>query len=117
VLVGISDMAQLMADSDQAMGAAGATSWDRCCQGLPTIMLVLAENQRNIAEALCEAGAACLVDVSKLNNQPLIASECLVPLSLSAMSCAVAAITDGFGAAQVNENLINKVEHANQLAL
>ena len=117
VLVGVSDMAQLMADSDQAIGAAGATSWERCCLGLPTTMLVLAENQRKIAEALCEAGAAHLVEASKLNNQPLIASEYLAPLSLSAMSCAAAAITDGFGAAQVTENLINKVEHANQLAV
>ena len=117
VLVGVSDMAQLMADSDLAIGAAGATSWERCCLGLPTVMLVLAENQRKIAEELCEARAAHLVDPSKLNKQPLIAPEYLEPLSLNAMSHAAAAITDGFGAAQVTKNLINKVEHANQLAV
>src|SRR5690606_15243077 len=33
VRVGVSDMAQLMADSDLAIGAAGATSWERCCLG------------------------------------------------------------------------------------
>ncbi|MFH0934731.1 MAG: UDP-2,4-diacetamido-2,4,6-trideoxy-beta-L-altropyranose hydrolase, partial [Pseudomonadota bacterium] len=46
VLVNISDMARLMADSDLAIGAAGCTSWERCCLGLPSLMMVLADNQR-----------------------------------------------------------------------
>jgi UDP-2,4-diacetamido-2,4,6-trideoxy-beta-L-altropyranose hydrolase len=117
VLVGVSEMAQLMADSDLAIGAAGATSWERCCLGLPTIMLVLAENQRKIAEGLCKAGAAHLVDMALINNQPLIAPKYIETPSLSAMSCAAAAITDGLGAEQVMENLMNKVEYANQLAV
>lgn len=116
VLVGVSDMAQLMADSDLAIGAAGATSWERCCLGVPTIMLVLAENQRKIAEALSEAGAARLVEVSKLKSQTLITPEYLEPLSLGAMSHAAAAISDGFGAKHITQTL-NKVEHANQLAV
>lgn len=117
VLVGVSDMARLMADSDLAIGAAGATSWERCCLGVPTIMLVLAENQRKIAEELCEAGAAHLIDASKLKNQPLIAPDNLEPLLLGAMSAAAAAITDGLGVAQVIEALICKAQHANQLAV
>lgn len=117
VLVGVSDMAQLMADSDLAIGAAGATSWERCCVGVPTIMLVLAENQRKIAEALCEPGAAHLFDASKLNNRPLITHEYLEPLWLGAMSAAAAAITDGLGVAQVIKALICKAQHANQLAV
>ena len=117
VLVGVSDMAQLMADSDLAIGAAGTTSWERCCLGLPTVLLVLAENQRKIAEALSEAGAVRLVDASKPKSHLLIASEYLRPLSLSGMSQAAAAITDGLGAARVTETLMNKVEYANQLAL
>lgn len=117
VLVGVSDMAQLMADSDLAIGAAGATSWERCCLGVPTIMLVLAENQRKIAQALCEAGAAHLLDASKLNYQPLIPPEYLEPLWLGAMSAAAAAITDGLGLTQVIEALICKVQHANQFAM
>lgn len=117
VLVGVSDMAQLMADSDLAIGAAGATSWERCCLGLPTIMLVLADNQDKIAEALYEAGAVHFFDTQKIKNQPLITPEYLVPLKLSAMGRAAAEITDGLGAAKVAETLINKVAHANQLAV
>jgi len=113
VLVGVSDMAQLMADSDLAIGAAGATSWERCCLGLPTIMLVLAENQRKIAEELCEAGAAHLIEVSTLNNQLLIVPDNWEPLFLGAMSAAAAAITDGSRVAQVINALICRVRHAN----
>jgi UDP-2,4-diacetamido-2,4,6-trideoxy-beta-L-altropyranose hydrolase len=61
VLVGVSDMAQLMADSDLAIGAAGATSWERCWLCLPTILLVLAENQIKVAQELEQAGAAAIV--------------------------------------------------------
>ncbi|MWJ27632.1 UDP-2,4-diacetamido-2,4,6-trideoxy-beta-L-altropyranose hydrolase [Halomonas sp. ZH2S] len=61
VVVNISDMAQRMADADLAIGAAGSTSWERCCLGLPTLMIVLAENQRQVASALDNLGAAKLL--------------------------------------------------------
>jgi len=64
VKVGISDMAQLMADSDLAIGAAGATSWERCCLGLPTVMLVLADNQKMAAGILDSAQAAVMLCLS-----------------------------------------------------
>lgn len=116
VLIGVRDMAQLMADSDLAIGAAGATSWERCCLGVATIMLVLAENQFKIAEALCNAGAAHLLDVSKLqDNQQLISSEYLEePLWLGEMSAAAAAITDGLGVERVIQAHNCEVRHANQ---
>lgn len=117
VLVGVKDMAQLMADSDLAIGAAGATSWERCCLGVPTVMLVLAENQRKIAEELCDAGAAHLIDSSKLKNHPLLTPDHLNPILLGAMSAAAAAVTDGLGVAKVIEVLICKTQHANQLAV
>ncbi|SDI66195.1 UDP-2,4-diacetamido-2,4,6-trideoxy-beta-L-altropyranose hydrolase [Pseudomonas delhiensis] len=61
LLVNTPDMASLMSDADIAIGAAGSTSWERCCLGLPTIMLILAENQRLIGQRLHEAGAAFLI--------------------------------------------------------
>ncbi len=60
-------MAQLMADSDLAIGAAGATSWERCCLGLPTVMVVLADNQRYAA-----AGSAGRQLASAMTNSPEI---------------------------------------------
>lgn len=58
VLVNINDMAQRMADSDLAIGAAGSTSWERCCLGLPTLMVVLADNQKEVAVHLEKTGSA-----------------------------------------------------------
>lgn len=100
VLVGVSDMAQLMADSDLAIGAAGATSWERCCLGLPTIMLVLAENQRKVAQGLEQSGGAKLINLGQSARSRL--RELLLPLiddpaQLLNMSDCAASIVDGSG--------------------
>lgn len=100
VCVGVNNMAQLMADSDLAIGAAGATSWERCCLGLPTIMLVLAENQSLIARGLERAGAARLIRLDQdLLEQlsALIGSLAGSQPKLEVMSKAAAAIVDGQG--------------------
>jgi len=52
------NMAELMAEADLAIGAGGTTCWERCCLGLPSLLLVLAENQEAITAALVRAGAA-----------------------------------------------------------
>ena len=51
------DMARLMANADVAIGGGGTTSWERCCLGLPTVLVVLADNQRLIASKLGKVGA------------------------------------------------------------
>jgi UDP-2,4-diacetamido-2,4,6-trideoxy-beta-L-altropyranose hydrolase len=64
VLAGVSNMAQLMAESDLCIGAVGSTSWERCCLGLPTLQLVLADNQKEAALALTKMNAALSLNVS-----------------------------------------------------
>jgi UDP-4-amino-4,6-dideoxy-N-acetyl-beta-L-altrosamine N-acetyltransferase len=64
VLVNVQDMAKLMISSDLAIGAAGSSSWERCCMGLPTITLVLADNQLRVGLALSQAGCALLLQTS-----------------------------------------------------
>lgn len=56
VLTSVSNMAELMTQADLAIGAAGSTSWERACLGLPTVLLVLAENQKPGAKALQQSG-------------------------------------------------------------
>lgn len=51
------DMAQLMIWADLAVAAAGSSCWELCYLGVPALLLVLAENQRPVAEALTMAGA------------------------------------------------------------
>ena len=56
LLSAVSDMAPLMAWADLAITAAGGTCWELACLGLPAVSLVIAENQRGIAEELGTAG-------------------------------------------------------------
>ncbi len=50
----VDNMAELMALADLCIGAGGTTTWERCCLGLPTIVIVIAENQIEIAENLAK---------------------------------------------------------------
>lgn len=113
VLVNIHDMAQRMADSDFAFGAAGSTSWERCCLGVPTMMVVLAENQLAIGEALDRSGAAILIGRStdKDFHAQCVArfSQCLHEAeSLKGMSQAAAGVTDGTGSQLIAQWLFGK---------
>jgi UDP-2,4-diacetamido-2,4,6-trideoxy-beta-L-altropyranose hydrolase len=63
VKVDVDNMAELMANTDIAIGASGATTWERCCLGLPTIQLITAYNQEFIARKLNKINAIKLVEV------------------------------------------------------
>ena len=99
-------MAELMRDSDLAIGAAGATSWERCCLGLPAIVIVLADNQQLIAEGLAKAGAHVTVDAA---DSRTFAEQFRLLLgsgeARSRMSERAAAISDGQGTQRVVQAL------------
>jgi UDP-2,4-diacetamido-2,4,6-trideoxy-beta-L-altropyranose hydrolase len=103
VVVNVNDMAQRMADSDLAIGAAGSTSWERCCLGLPTLMVVLAENQQLGAHALESAGAALSVgELGDIATQlPLAVAELIDSIRWNRMSFAASGVTDGGGVNRV----------------
>jgi UDP-2,4-diacetamido-2,4,6-trideoxy-beta-L-altropyranose hydrolase len=52
----VTDMPGLMAWADVAIAAGGTTSWERAFMGLPSLVIILADNQRRIAESLEQAG-------------------------------------------------------------
>jgi UDP-2,4-diacetamido-2,4,6-trideoxy-beta-L-altropyranose hydrolase len=56
ILASVSDMASLMAWADVAVTAGGSTSWELACMGLPSVTIVLAENQKRSVEELVAAG-------------------------------------------------------------
>jgi len=72
VVVDADNISRLMFDADLAIGAGGSTSWERCCLGLPTLLYVLAENQRKIAGNLEELGAVKIVNNLKVNLQNIL---------------------------------------------
>ncbi len=54
----VKNMPELMCWADVAISAGGTTTWERAFLGLPSLIVVLAENQRQIAEAVAARGLA-----------------------------------------------------------
>ncbi|MYE24190.1 MAG: UDP-2,4-diacetamido-2,4,6-trideoxy-beta-L-altropyranose hydrolase [Gammaproteobacteria bacterium] len=108
----VDDIASLMADADFVIGACGGTSWERCCLGLPTLAVVTADNQRQIARALAAAGAIELVgnagEVTVDTFAARVAALRDDAARRRAMARAAAAICDGNGAARVTEVLLRE---------
>lgn len=101
VLVNVRDMAQLMANSDLAIGAAGGSSWERCSLGLPTLLVTLADNQLPGAQALHEAKAARWLGGVADISQQLAPAFAEVSAALARFNLGAAAVCDGEGAARV----------------
>jgi UDP-2,4-diacetamido-2,4,6-trideoxy-beta-L-altropyranose hydrolase len=49
-------ISELMLGADLAIGAGGATSWERCCLGLPSITIAVADNQELLSQTLANHG-------------------------------------------------------------
>lgn len=62
LLIDSSNMAELMLDADVAIGAAGSTSWERCCLSLPAFVFLIDENQRMIVKQLVKFGSVKLLE-------------------------------------------------------
>ena len=106
------DMARLTARADIAIGGGGSSSWERCVLGLPTLLLVLADNQSEAAVALAEAGAVIALDAAAefetgfdAAAARLIAEEAL----RRRLSNAAASICDGLGAGRVADAFLELV--------
>lgn len=102
---GCSDMAQLMASADLAVGAGGSTSWERCCLGLPSIIVALADNQKPGGEAMGKAGASIyLGDCEFLMDEELVGALRLLGHNdalRSHIANVARALVDGKGADRV----------------
>lgn len=105
VTVGAGNMAALMAAADIAVGAAGTASWERCCLGLPAVVLVVAENQRAGAKALAGAGAARILEapagITATHVAAAVDDLCRSADERRRMALAAADLCDGRGVARV----------------
>jgi UDP-2,4-diacetamido-2,4,6-trideoxy-beta-L-altropyranose hydrolase len=53
----VNNMAQLMAQADLTIGAGGTATWERCYLGLPAVVIIVADNQQAVTEAVAAKGA------------------------------------------------------------
>jgi UDP-2,4-diacetamido-2,4,6-trideoxy-beta-L-altropyranose hydrolase len=102
-------MAELMAEADLAIGAGGSATWERCCLGLPALLVALADNQINIAKALDLFGAAIYVGTLKTASVTFMRSAIVSLIStqdqLKVLSKKAYSLVDGLGVSRVCQEM------------
>jgi UDP-2,4-diacetamido-2,4,6-trideoxy-beta-L-altropyranose hydrolase len=109
VLIDVKNMAQLMSESDLSIGSAGGSSWERCCLGLPSIIVVSADNQVEISNNLEKLNAAKIIrSKSDVISQlpPLLSKFSEVLSDLTLMSLAASSIVSGEG----TDHIVSQLE-------
>ncbi len=102
-------LADLMATADLTVGAGGATTWERLCMGLPSLVLSIAENQIPACEALVSSGlirylgGAHDLDVAAIESALIEALA--VTGQLRALATSNQTLVDGRGVNRVAEAL------------
>ncbi|WP_010560718.1 UDP-2,4-diacetamido-2,4,6-trideoxy-beta-L-altropyranose hydrolase [Pseudoalteromonas spongiae] len=72
----IDNMAEIMIEHDVAIGAAGSSCWERACIGLPSIIVPIADNQRDICDALALENIAIQIKLEQIEDKlPFAVSE------------------------------------------
>ena len=109
---GLPTLAPLMVKADLAIGAGGATNWERLCLGLPALIITIADNQRLVAEELNARGLVKLLghkdqidDASIFNTLKSILARSLEP----EWSIRCRNVLDGTGANLVANIMLDKL--------
>jgi UDP-2,4-diacetamido-2,4,6-trideoxy-beta-L-altropyranose hydrolase len=101
----VENMADLLAAADLAIGAAGVSSWERACLGLPAVIVTLAANQEGPAQELARRGLVRLLgragEVGPGDVAQAIEALRDDPAELARMGRAAAGIVDGGGVNRV----------------
>ncbi len=111
VHVGVADMAAWYLRADLAIGAAGSSSWERCCVGIASIAIVIADNQRLPARCLTAQGAAVVVSREAIVDRlPVVMADLIRdPLARQTMSERAMRLVDGGGVDRVLTHLCEAV--------
>jgi UDP-2,4-diacetamido-2,4,6-trideoxy-beta-L-altropyranose hydrolase len=108
VLVNVDNMAKLMADNDLAIGAAGGSTWERCCVGIPTLVIVSALNQSSSASALSYGGYSIAIpNVNEIESNLKTALQAIMsPGNMTRHSQKGSQLVDGYGVQRVTDSII-----------
>lgn len=104
-------LAELMICADLAIGAGGATSWERLCLRLPSLVAVLAENQRSIVTELAKRDlVTSLGDAAMLNADRMMELVAAQLQRTTPSAAAASDLVDGRGVHRVAAHLLT-VDH------
>ena len=107
--VNAADVAALMGAADLAIGAGGGSTWERAALRLPTLAVIVAENQRRMIERLAQDGGLLSVDLDQPDFETALAAayDRLQDGTLrQALADRAAAQCDGQGADRVAQALL-----------
>lgn len=111
----VEDMATLMASADLFVGAGGGSSWERCCLGLPALVLATADNQIGQSRALAREGAQLYLGPAQAVAADRLAHALggLIDLPdlLVHMASQGQSLVDGRGALRVADHLVAESIH------
>jgi len=96
------DLAGFFARHDLQIGAGGGASFERCCIGVPTVLVVVADNQNSVAPRLAAHGAAAPADGPGVDA--IAEAICALmnnPSKRRDLAAKSRALVDGHGAARV----------------
>lgn len=108
----VNNIAELMRKSDIAIGSGGTTTWERCCVGLSTLVITVAENQIPISNAAHKQGILHLLGKNSQVTSAMIGcvlssfinnTESLVEMSNKAKET-----VDGLGVERVSLEMFEK---------
>jgi UDP-2,4-diacetamido-2,4,6-trideoxy-beta-L-altropyranose hydrolase len=95
------NMPDIMTKADMAISAGGSTCWELCFLGIPSLLIIAAENQRSIAVGLDHIGAACCLgwheDVDPVRLSSKLKNLLCNSDQLRSMSLRASKIVDGKG--------------------
>ncbi len=102
-----------MAVCDIAIGAVGGSAWERCCLGLPSLVVICADNQRDAAIALANAGVVSLLGDAEAMSPAALAEAVIAGVGLivadkverDRLGRAARELCDGRGAQRVAESV------------
>lgn len=102
----VRDMAARMVDCDLAIGAGGTSAIERCCVGVPSLIMIMAANQLPGARALAECGAAIVFE--RADGLAELLDGALRREALVGLSEAAARVTDGHGVERACEGMLHE---------
>ena len=110
VLAAAEEMPRLMNRADLVLSGAGTTAWELAYLGVPALLVELAANQRPVAAALVDCGAALGLGQARACDPAHLAAVVQAlrekPQQLQAMSAAGQDLIDGSGALRVVDALL-----------
>jgi len=112
VTAGATNMAERMVLADLAIGAAGATTWERCCMGLPSLIIAIAANQRTFLRTVAKQGLSAVTDLSDLPAavRAFVGTMQAEPSQYFAMVAHASEAVDGLGASRVADYMVTGQE-------